>query len=99
MPADRQQQATLGYLFIYFGLFFFLALHPRHMEVPRPGVESELQPLVYTTATAMRDLSHVYDLHTPQLMATLDSFFFFFFFFLSFSHFLGRSCRLWRFPR
>ena len=27
------------YLFIY---FCFLGLHPRHMEVPRLGVESEL---------------------------------------------------------
>ena len=32
------------------------------MEVPRPGVESELQPPAYTTATAMPDLSHVCDL-------------------------------------
>ena len=35
--------------------FFFLGLHPRHMEVPRLGVELELQPLAYTTATAMLD--------------------------------------------
>ena len=28
-----------------------------HMEVPRLGVESELQPPAYTTATATRDLS------------------------------------------
>ena len=33
------------------------------MEVPRLGVESELQLLAYTTATAMWDSSHVYDLH------------------------------------
>ena len=33
------------------------------MEVPRLGVESELQLLPYTTATATRDLSHIYDLH------------------------------------
>ena len=33
------------------------------MEVPRLGVESKLQPLAYTTATAMQDLSHVYNLH------------------------------------
>ena len=33
--------------------------HPWHMEVPRLGVESELQPLAYTTATATTDLSHV----------------------------------------
>ena len=40
-------------------IFFFLELHPRHMEVPRLGVESELQLLAYATATATRDLSRV----------------------------------------
>ena len=33
------------------------------MEVPRLGVESELQLPAYDTATAMRDPSHVFDLH------------------------------------
>ena len=33
------------------------------MEVPRLGVELELQLLVYTTATATWDLSHVCNLH------------------------------------
>ena len=33
------------------------------MEVPRLGVELELQLPVYTTATAMQDPSHVCDLH------------------------------------
>ena len=33
------------------------------MEVPRLEVESELQLLVYTTATATRDPSHICDLH------------------------------------
>ena len=33
------------------------------MEVPRLGVELELQLPAYTTATAMRDPSQVYDLH------------------------------------
>ena len=33
------------------------------MEVPRLGVESELQLLAYTAATAMRDPSHICDLH------------------------------------
>ena len=31
----------------------FLGLHQRHMEVPRLGVESELQLPASTTATAM----------------------------------------------
>ena len=42
---------------------FFLGPHSRHMEVPRLGVESELQLLAYTTATATRDLTHIWDLH------------------------------------
>ena len=33
------------------------------MEVPRLGVELELQVLAYTKATAMPDLSHIGDLH------------------------------------
>ena len=32
------------------------------MEVPRLGVQSELQLPAYTTATATRDLSHICDL-------------------------------------
>ena len=53
------------YLFIY--LFCFLELHLWHMEVPRLGVESELQLPAYTTATAMRDASHICDLHHNSL--------------------------------
>ena len=44
--------------------FFFLSFYgwtyghnPRHMEVPRLGVESELRPLAYTMATATPDPS------------------------------------------
>ena len=43
--------------------FFFLGPHPRHTEVPRLGVESELQLAAYTTATATCDPSHICDLH------------------------------------
>ena len=46
-----------------FFFFFFLGPHPQHMEIPGPGVESELQLLAYTTATATWDLSHIHDLH------------------------------------
>ena len=44
-------------------LFWFLELHLLHMDVPRLEVESELQLLAYTTATAVQDPSHVCDLH------------------------------------
>ena len=43
--------------------FFFLGPHLRHMEVPRIGVESELQMPAYTTATAMQGLSRICNLH------------------------------------
>ena len=35
----------------------------QHMEVPRPGVHSELQLLAYARATGTRDLSRVCHLH------------------------------------
>ena len=44
-------------------LFLFLGLHLRDMDSSRLGVESELQLLAYTTATATPDPSHVCVLH------------------------------------
>ena len=34
-----------------------------HMEVAELGIQSELELLVYATATAMQDLRHICDLH------------------------------------
>ena len=48
---------------IIIGFFWLFRPHPWHMEVPRLGVESELQLLTYTTATAKQNPSHVCDLH------------------------------------
>ena len=48
---------------IYKFTFLFLWPYLQHIEVPRLGVESELQQLAYTTATAMLDLSHICDVH------------------------------------
>ena len=51
-------QLLITYLFIYLFIYvFFLGPHPWHMEIPRLGVESELQLLAYATATAMQDPS------------------------------------------
>ena len=51
-------------IFHFFFFFFgFLGPHSQHMEVPRRGVESELQLLALITATAMPDPSHACDLH------------------------------------
>ena len=47
-------------LFIYFLLF---RAAPRHVEVPRLGVKSELQLPAYATATATQDSSSISDLH------------------------------------
>ena len=46
----------------------------QHMEVPRLGVQSELKPLVYTTATATPDPSPIYGLyHSSWQYRTLNS--------------------------
>ena len=55
----QDEFACFSFLF----LFFFFWPHLQHMEVPRLGVELELQPPAYTTGTATQDLSHVCDLH------------------------------------
>ena len=47
------------YVFIIYCLF----RNPHHMEIPRLGIELELQLPAYTTAMATQDLSHVCDLH------------------------------------
>ena len=51
------------WLFILFIiLFLYLGPHLWHMEVPRLGVESELQLMAYATTTAMPDPSRICDL-------------------------------------
>ena len=54
--------ATTGTPTLFF-FFFFLGPHPWHMEVPKLGVESELQLPACGIATAMPDLSFVCDLY------------------------------------
>ena len=60
-------------LLTFFSFFFFcfLGLHLWHIEVPRLGVESELQLWASTTATAtataVQDPSHTCDLHHSSL--------------------------------
>ena len=60
--------------FVLFCLLFFvfLGLHLLYMEVPRLGVQSELQLPAYTTATATQHPSLVCDLHRTKLRATPD---------------------------
>ena len=49
--------------FYFIFIFCFLGPHPWHMEIPRLGVESQLQQLAYTTAIAIQDPSRVCDLY------------------------------------
>ena len=56
-------QPLLHLPFFLFFLLFFLGPHPRHIEFPRLGVESELQLPGYTTATSTPDPSSVCNLH------------------------------------
>ena len=49
------------YLFIY--LLCFLGLHSQHMEVPRQGVQLELQLPAYAIATATLYLNSFSDLY------------------------------------
>ena len=46
--------------------FLFLGPHLWHMELPRLGVEPELQLPTYPTATATQDPSHICDLHNSS---------------------------------
>ena len=47
----------------FFPFFVFLGPYLWHMEVPRLGVQLELQLLAYTTAKATQNPSHIWNLH------------------------------------
>ena len=61
----KREVSTLSLLGlpIIITMFFFLQSHLQHMEVPRVGVESELQLWAYSTGTAIPGPSHIFDLH------------------------------------
>ena len=58
----QQLHPFMGSGFSFF-FFCFLGPHLWPMEVPRLGVELELQQLAYATAIATRDSGRVCDLH------------------------------------
>ena len=62
-PGDVVLFFFFFFFFVWFVFVFCLVTHPQHMEVPRLGVESELQLLAHTTVTATADPSRVCDLH------------------------------------
>ena len=53
----------MNFGFFLFVCFAFLGPHMQHIEIPRLGVESELQVLGWATAISMQDLSHICDLY------------------------------------
>ena len=59
----RSRAVTTTTLKEKFFFLSFLGLHPQHMELPRLGVESELQLPAYTTVTATPDPGGTCDLH------------------------------------
>ena len=59
-PIHHDKKILLNSFMLLFYIYF-LEPHPRHMEVPRLGMELELQLQAYTTAAL--DLSHVCILH------------------------------------
>ena len=63
VPGTVLSTAFLPPSVFFFFFFFFLGLHLQHMEIPRLGIRSELQPPAYTTAIALWDLGRVCDLY------------------------------------
>ena len=60
---STQQILALVFIITIIIIICFLGPHPQHMEVPRLGVEWELQVPAYATATEIPDPSCVCDLH------------------------------------
>ena len=54
---SKELQENSNHIDFFLPIFSFSGLHPQHREAPRLGVESEMQLLAYTTATAMQDPS------------------------------------------
>ena len=63
MPLEVYGLKSLCFYFLKFILLIFLWLHLWHVEIPRLGIESELQLPAYNIAIAMPDLSHICSLH------------------------------------
>ena len=63
---------TLNFIKFFFLISFFSQPHLRHMEVPKLGIELELQLPAYTTATAILDLSYICDLGCSQILNPLS---------------------------
>ena len=69
---QNPQIQRANYTILFYFIFCFLGLHLWHMEVPRLGVQLELQPLAYATAIANQDLKCVCDLHISRQRQILN---------------------------
>ena len=58
---NKDKYSYFLFFFFFFCFSFLFRATPADMEVPRLGVESDLQMPAYATAT--QDLSHICDLH------------------------------------
>ena len=63
---------VLHFCFLFWGRVGWLGPHPQYMEIPRLGIESEMELLAYTTATATPDPSERGLRPMPQLTGTPD---------------------------
>ena len=63
LPLHNKKSLKLFCFVLFFVFLLFLGPLLQHMEVPRLGVQSELQPPAYARATATLDLSCVCNLH------------------------------------
>ena len=59
----QDKKKTRGSLLTKFFSFVLLEPHLGHVEVPKLGVQLELQPPAYTPATATQDPSCIFDPH------------------------------------
>ena len=63
----RRYYFFLAFFLAFLVFCFFLGCHAWHMEIPRLGVESELEPPAYATDTATPELSRICNLqHSSQ---------------------------------
>ena len=62
-PFRNYSVGNFVFVFVFVFVVVFLEPHLQPMEVPRLGFEMELYLPAYTTATAMQDLSCVFNLH------------------------------------
>ena len=72
LHSNPRKAVFLCFFFLFLFSFCFLESNSQHIEVPRPGIKSDLQLPAYTTATVTSSGSKPSLETTPQLTAMLD---------------------------